>query len=123
MAETKKKILIVEDDLVLADVLANKLKLTGFDVTQVGDGQQAVDTLDKDVYDLVLLDLTMPWFDGFHVLEDLKAKKFKTPIIIMSNLAGKEDIDHAKSLGAADYLVKTSVTPEIIVKEIGKHLK
>ncbi len=123
MPETKKSVLIVEDDLVLADVLANKLKLDKFDVTAVGDGQQAIDTLNNKTFDVVLLDLTMPWFDGFHVLEDLKKKNFKTPIIIMSNLAGKDDITRAKALGAADYLVKTSVTPEIIVKEIHKYIK
>ena len=122
MPETKKKILIVEDDLALADVLANKLKLDGFDTTAVTDGQQAVDLLEKQTFDLMLLDLMMPWFDGFHVLEDMKTKDKKVKTIIMSNLAGVEDINRAKSLGAADYMVKTSVTPELIVKEIHKHL-
>ncbi|OGF00443.1 MAG: hypothetical protein A3I07_00980 [Candidatus Doudnabacteria bacterium RIFCSPLOWO2_02_FULL_42_9] len=65
----------------------------------------------------------MPWFDGFHVLERLKGKEFTTPIIVMSNLAGTEDISRAKSLGAVDYIVKTSVTPEMIVTEIEKYLK
>jgi DNA-binding response OmpR family regulator len=122
MADTKKRVLIVEDDLVLSDVLANKLMLDGFDITTAGDGQKAMDTLEKEKFDVVLLDLTMPWFDGFHVLEGLREKKFTTPIIIMSNLAGVEDINKAKSLGAVDYLVKTSVTPEMILKEIKKHL-
>lgn len=119
----KKRILIVEDDLALADILANKLKLEGYDVATAPDGQVAMDLLEHEEFSLVLLDLTMPWFDGFHVLEDLKAKDFKTPIIILSNQAGTEDINHAKSLGAADYLVKTSVTPEIVVKEIQKYIK
>ncbi|HEX9503985.1 MAG TPA: response regulator [Patescibacteria group bacterium] len=123
MADTKKSVLIVEDDFVLADVMANKLKLNGFDATHVSDGQQAVDVLDKKNFSIVLLDLQLPWFDGFQVLEDLKNKNFKTPIIITSNLAGMEDINRAKFLGAADYLVKTSVTPELIVKEIQKFIK
>ena len=118
----KKRILIVEDDLALADVLANKLKLEGFETSTAPDGQVAMDLIDNEVYVLILLDLTMPWFDGFHVLKDLQQKKFKTPIVIMSNLAGTEDINRAKSLGAADYLVKTSVTPELIVKEIRKFI-
>ncbi|MBX4186727.1 MAG: response regulator [Candidatus Doudnabacteria bacterium] len=120
----KNKILIVEDDLSLADVLANKLKLEGFEPSIAPDGQVAMDLLDKEVYELILLDLSMPWYDGFHVLEDLKNKPdFKTPIVIMSNLAGTDDINRVKSLGAADYLVKTSVTPELIVKEIHKFIK
>lgn len=119
----KKRILIVEDDIVLSDVLANKLKIEGFDTLTVADGQQAVDTLEKQTFDLVLLDLTMPWFDGFHVLEDLKSKNFKTPIIIMSNLSGVEDINRAKALGAVDYIVKSSVTLDLVVKEIQKYLK
>jgi two-component system, OmpR family, response regulator len=123
MTDTKKRVLIVEDDLVLADVLSNKLKLEDYDVSTAPDGQVAIDLLNTEVYGVVLLDLSMPWFDGFHVLEELKKKGFKTPIIIMSNLAGVEDINKAKSLGAADYLVKTSVTPELIVKEIQKYLK
>ncbi len=123
MSETKEKVLIVEDDLVLSDVLANKLTREGMEVTTAMDGQKAMDILEKQTFDIVLLDLTMPWFDGFHVLEDLKAKNFKTPIIIMSNLAGVDDINKAKSLGAVDYLVKTSVTPDIILQEIKKHIK
>ncbi len=120
----KNRILIVEDDLVLADVLANKLKLEGYDVLHAPDGQVAVDLLEKEVFALILLDLQMPWFDGFHVLQDLKKREdFKTPVIILSNLAGKDDINRAKSLGAADYFVKTSVTPELIVKEIQKYIK
>ena len=123
MAETKRKILIVEDDLALADVLANKLKMEQFSVTIASDGQQAVDTITGNKFDLILLDLTMPWFDGFHVLEDLKAKQVKTPVVIMSNLASPDDINKAKALGAVDYFVKTSVTPEIVVKEIKKRLQ
>jgi CheY-like chemotaxis protein len=123
MTDTKKSILIIEDDLALVDVLSNKLKLEGFGVTSVTDGQQGTDILEKQTFDLVLLDLMMPWFDGFHVLEDLQKKKFKTPIVIMSSLAGKDDITRAKALGAVDYLVKTSVTPELIVKEVQKYLK
>src|SRR5882724_8748172 len=99
MPGTKKRILIVDDDLALTDVLANKLKLEGFDIAQAPDGQVGMDLLNTEKYDLVLLDLNMPWFDGFHVLEDLKKKEFKTPIIIMSSLAGVEDINRAKSLG------------------------
>ncbi len=106
----------------MATIVSNKLKLSGFDVQTSGDGQSAVDTLTNEQFDLVLLDLTMPWFDGFHVLEDLKKKDFKSPVIIMSNLAGAEDIAKAKALGAVSYLVKTSVTPEDIVKEVSKYL-
>jgi|SRR3989344_2758925 len=123
MAEVKKKILIVEDDLALSDLLSDKLKSEYFDVTTASDGQQAVDTIIGKTFDLILLDLTMPWFDGFHVLEDMKEKKVKTPVVIMSNLASPDDINKAKALGAVDYFVKTSVTPEIVVKEIKKRLQ
>ena len=72
----KKKVLIVEDDLLMANVVANKFKLADFDASIVGAGQAAVDLLFKDNFDAVLLDLTMPWFDGFHVLEELKKRNF-----------------------------------------------
>jgi DNA-binding response OmpR family regulator len=123
MRDIKKSVLIVEDDLALTDVLSNKLQLKGYDVSTAPDGQVAVDLLEREIFGIVLLDLTMPWFDGFHVLEKLKAREFTTPIIVMSNLAGTEDINRAKALGASDYLVKTSVTPELIVTEIEKYLK
>jgi len=121
--ENNKKVLVVEDDLLMANIVANKLKLKGYNVATVGDGQAAVDVLGVEPYDCVLLDLTMPWFDGFHVLSELKKNNFKAPIIIMSNLAGTDDINKAKSLGAVNYLVKTSVTPEEIVKEVENCIK
>ena len=114
---------MVEDDLLMANIVANKLKVAGFDAATVGDGQGAVDTLDKELFDAVLLDLTMPWFDGFHVLEELKKKNFKSPVIVMSNLAGPDDINKAKALGAVSYLIKTSVTPDDIVKEVNNCIK
>jgi len=119
----KKRVLVVEDDLLMSTIVVNKLNLSGFEGVGVGDGQAAVDTLAKEKFDAVLLDLTMPWFDGFHVLEDLKKSGFKSPIIVMSNLAGSEDIAKAKALGATNYLVKTSVTPDEIVKEVQNTLK
>jgi DNA-binding response OmpR family regulator len=120
--KSKKKILVVEDDLLMSNIVANKLKLSGFEVVAASDGQAAVDNLAKGQFDLVLLDLTMPWFDGFHVLEEMKKANVKTPVIIMSNLAGQDDINKAKALGAVNYLVKTSVTPDDIVKEVNNSL-
>ena len=122
MSIARKRILIVEDDLTLSDVLANKLKLEGFDVSTAPDGQVAMDLLNVELYNLILLDLMMPWFDGFHVLTELQKKDTKPPVIVLSSLASKDDINKAKAMGAMDYLVKTSVTPELIVKEIKKYV-
>jgi two-component system response regulator FlrC len=122
MAETKKKILIVEDDLALSGVLSNKLGIAGYDAAMAPDGQVAMNRIEEDRFDLILLDLSMPWYDGFQVLEELKKKESTIPVVVMSNLAGMDSINKAKSLGAVDYLVKTSVTPDLIVQEIQKYL-
>ncbi len=114
------KVLIAEDDGLISEVLSHKLEAEGFKVTVAKDGQVALDELEKNKFDLLLLDLTMPGCDGFQVLTKLKSLKNKMPIIVTSNLSQPEDIKKAKDLGAWSYIIKASVTPKYIVEQVEK---
>lgn len=116
----KNRILIVEDELALADALSLKLGKAGFDVTHARDGEEGMDHLKKQSYDLVLLDIIMPKKDGFSVLTDMKAMKKKPPVFVLTNLGQEEDAKRALSLGAAAYFVKADSPLIDIVKKINQ---
>ncbi len=119
------KILLVEDDLPLVRMYEVVLKKAGFDLVIALDGEEGLAKIKADNPEVVLLDLVMPKKDGFTVLKELQgdSKLSKIPILCLSVLHQAEDIEHAKHLGAVDFLVKTEVTPEEIVIRIKKHLK
>ncbi len=119
MAIKSKKILIAEDDQPLAKALKLKLERSGFEVSAVSDGEEAMAAIAKDSFALVFLDIMMPRKDGFAVLSEMKAKKYKTPVVILSNLGQEGDLKKAKDLGAVGYFVKSD-TP---IAEVVDHAK
>jgi len=114
----QKKILIVEDEKPLVRALSVKLKASGFQIKAAYDGAEAFEALKNDKYDLIVLDLIMPNIDGFSVLEELKQKKIKIPVIVTSNLGQKEDFLRVKKYGTVDYLIKSKVTLGELSKRI-----
>lgn len=123
MTEQKpKKILIAEDDRPIAKALQLKLQHSGFEVQIVNDGEEAMEAMEKEKFAMVLLDLMMPKKDGFVFLAELKAKKDKTPVIILSNLSQDGDIQKTKDLGAIGYFVKSNTPLVDIVANIKKIL-
>lgn len=110
------KILIVEDEKPLARALLLKLGNVGFTVQVAFDGQEALDLLAKQEFDLILLDLVMPRVDGFGVLTEMQKKQIKTPVIILTNLGQEEDIKRAKELGAKEYFIKSATSIADVVK-------
>lgn len=123
MAENKnKRILIAEDDKPIARALELKLKNSGFDVVSVTNGDEAMTETENGNFDMILLDLMMPKKDGFAFLEEAKAKKITTPIIILSNLSQEGDMQKAKTLGASNYFVKSNTPLIEIVENIKKIL-
>ena len=119
-----KKVLLVEDDPFLSGMYQTKLKLEGFDVVSALDGEAALVKLQKDHFDIILLDIMMPKLNGFDVLKEIRKDKSKTvakvPVIMLTNLGQKTDIEQGLLLGANDYIVKASFTPAEVISKITK---
>jgi len=123
-AGSKGKVLVVEDDKFLRELLVRKLFGEGFDIQSAIDSEGAFEILSKWTPEIILLDLILPGEDGFTILEKLKAdtKLASIPVIILSNLGQQEDIDKAMSLGASDFMVKANFTLDEIIEKIIKAL-
>lgn len=121
-----KKVLIVEDDITMREILVSKLSSAGFVVVEAEDGKHAVATWQKEKPDLVLLDLMLPEADGFSVLGEIRKNPdtslANTKVIILSNLWSKSDIERAKNLTIEEFLVKAYHTTEEILDEVKKVL-
>jgi len=114
-----KKILVIEDDKFLRELIAQKIMKEGYDMAEAVDGEKGIEAVKKEKPDLILLDLILPGIDGFEVLARIKADPeiAKIPVIILSNLGQKDDIEKGLKMGASDYLIKAHFTPaEIIAK-------
>jgi len=124
MADKKIKILLVEDDTFLVGMYKTKFDLEGFEVVTAEDGQKGLDLAGKENPDIILLDVLMPKMDGFSVLEKLKAdaKTKKIPVILLTNLGQKEDVQKGLDRGAAGYLIKAHFMPSEVVDKIKKIL-
>ncbi len=112
-------IFVVEDDDFLRDLLVRKLVQEGFRVTIAEDGNTAMQKLKEEKPYVILLDLILPGMDGFAILKFLRAStELKdVPVLVLSNLGQREDVQRALQLGASDYLVKAHFTPaEILAK-------
>ena len=113
-------VLIVEDDAFLRRLLVEKMGKSGFTVAEATNGTEVFDYLKTTMPDVILLDLMMPDTDGFEVLQKIKASPTtqNTPVIVLSNLGEKENIEKAMSLGAVDYMVKAHFVPDEIVTKV-----
>ncbi len=122
--DTKKKILIVEDDVYLADVYRTKFEKEGYEVKVSSDGESGVKTAIEWKPDIILLDIMLPKMDGFDVLEELKnhAETKNIPVIMWTNKSDSTEAERAKKMGATEYLVKVYHTPTEIVDKIKNHL-
>ncbi|MEK7097656.1 MAG: response regulator [Patescibacteria group bacterium] len=122
--DKKIKLLIIEDDLFLLNMYASKFELEGFDVVLAEDGEKGWKTTIKEVPDIILLDIMMPKMNGFEVLEKLKSddRVSMIPVILLTNLSQKDEIERAMNLGAADFLIKAHFRPSEVVEKIKKLL-
>ncbi|OHA61617.1 MAG: hypothetical protein A2556_00780 [Candidatus Vogelbacteria bacterium RIFOXYD2_FULL_44_9] len=118
-----KKILIIEDEKTLALALEMKLTRAGFEVKTVFDGEEGIALLQEEIFALILLDLIMPKMGGFMVLENLKIKKIKTPVMILTNLSQENDIKHTKEFGVKEFFIKSNTPIGTIVERVMKLLK
>lgn len=119
------KIVWVEDDKFLISLIQKRVLATGAELIQVTDGAHAHETIKQSRPDIVVLDLLMPNIDGFEILGKLKADAAlkKIPVLVLSNLGQKQEIEKAKELGAAKFVVKASIGLDGIIPEIQKMVK
>lgn len=115
-----KKVLIIEDEKFLSQILKVKLEQTGFEAHIANDGDEGEKLFKKINPDIVLLDIVMPNKNGFAFLESIKKQKntSKAPIVILSNLEQEADIQRIMDLGAKKYLVKSNTPIKKVVKEV-----
>lgn len=115
-----QKILIIEDDKFLRELISRKLEKEGYVVCEAIDGEEGEKKIREEKPNLVLLDLILPGIDGFEVLSRIKQDPAleSIPIIILSNLGQKEEIEKGLKLGAIDFLVKAHFTPAEIIEKI-----
>lgn len=114
----QKRILIGEDEKPIAKALELKLKHSGYEVDVAFNGEEVLDYLSKNKYNLLLLDLVMPKLDGFGTLNKMHEGGDKTHTIILSNLSQEMDEEKAKSLGADGYFIKSDTPLSEIVEKI-----
>jgi len=120
-----KKILVIEDDKFLRELISQKILKEGYDVAEAVDGEKGVESAKAEKPDLILLDLILPGIDGFEVLARIKSDPeiAGIPVIILSNLGQKDDIEKGMKMGAADYLIKAHFTPGEIIEKVGSIFK
>ena len=118
------KILIVEDDQFLLEMYVIKLEKEGFNVLSAVDGEEGLKVAQKDIPNLILLDLNLPKMDGLQVLTELKKDENtkNIPVIVLTNYAQKDDIDKCLDLGADSYLIKAHFVPSEVIGKIKKVL-
>jgi DNA-binding response OmpR family regulator len=122
--DTKKKILLVEDDEALAKVYKSRLDLEGFETREVNNGEDALSTAMEFKPDLILLDAMMPKISGFDVLDILRntPETADTRVIMLTALSQPKDKERAESLGVNDYLVKSQVVIGDVIDRVRFHL-
>lgn len=120
-----QKIIVIEDDKFLRELIVKKLVKESFTVVEATDGEEGVNKIATEKPDLVLLDLILPTIDGFEVLKRVKENPYlkDIPIIVLSNLGQNEDVEKCMQLGATDYLIKAHFTPAEIIEKTKNILK
>lgn len=122
--EARKKILLVEDDEVLASVYRARLEMEDFEVMEVNDGEQALTAALRYRPDLMILDAMMPKISGFDVLDILRntPETMNLQIIMLTALSQESDRERAEKLGVDEYLVKSQVMISDVIEKVREHL-
>ena len=115
-----KKILIIEDDPFLSEMYAAKFIENNFEIELASDGKLGLTKIEEFRPDLVLLDIVLPKMDGFEVLKKIKEKEElrEIPIVLLTNLGQKNEVEKGLALGAQEYIIKAHFTPTAVVTKV-----
>lgn len=117
------RVLLVEDDVAIAEMYRMQLEADGYTVSLVHDGLRGLEMLLAGGFDLALVDVRLPGLDGFTLLQESRSRGNETPAVFVTNF-GSDDMRVAgQSLGALDYIVKSQVTPQWISARIPEWLR
>lgn len=126
MDNQNKKILIVEDDQFLREFYQELLQSEGYSIDVAPDGDTALNKLQNNEYNLLLLDIMLPKKDGLQILRDLKVKPPKSPkltIVVLTNLGQETIIRECFALGAEGFLIKSALNPDQVLTEVKSYLQ
>ena len=123
--QTKTRILIIEDDVFIMDMYETKFKMAGFEVLRAENGDKGIKVARKEKPDLIVLDIVMPQMDGLEVLKVVKgdSELKDIPVVLLTNLGQRENIEEGLKLGADDYIIKAHFTPDEVVGKVKKVLR
>jgi DNA-binding response OmpR family regulator len=124
MTNLKKKILIIEDEKLLAEMYRDKFKRAGFKIYLAFNSEEGLFLVKKEKPDLIILDILLPGENGINFLEKLKKdpETALIPVVVCSNYDDPEIKNKAKELGVKTYLIKANYTPREIINEIKAYL-
>lgn len=119
-----KIVILIEDEANIRSVYSEMLKTEGFEVVEISDGDEGLDTLKTDSWDLLLLDLMLPKKDGVELLKDIQndPKAKNRPVLVVTNLNNEDLKNTCMQLGAKEYLVKSDITPGDLVTNVKKYV-
>lgn len=120
-----KKVLIVEDDFFIRKLYNEAFQSSGFEVSTTDNGTLAKDLLEKEPFDVILLDMMLPDMSGVDILKDIRSTQnnnTSTPVFILTNNDDKTVIDEVVAAGANEYLLKANYQPKDIVAEVSAYL-
>lgn len=121
-----KKILLIDDDLYIRELYQEILKDAGYEVITATDGEEGFRKINSEKYHLILLDIMMPKLDGLGLLvklgQEQKMPK-NTPVVILTNLAHESVIKKTLENGAVGFLIKSDLTPDLLVQKINSFIK
>ena len=110
------KILIVDDEAKIRELIIKYAKHEGFETAEAADGMEAVELCEKNNYDLVVMDIMMPHLDGFSAVKEIKKTKQHLPFILLSALGEEYDRIHGFDVGVDDYVVKPFSSKELMMR-------